>query len=152
VRIGSTFIADFAEVNRLPGRSVFGPVFRARSQCQRFPSITSRPWRWSSGWQLTNTDEHSPSRSTSTASASLTLMLHQDFSFEIPRGMHVVDGVSHHYPSTFSMPVDFNDVRLHSVIVGDEDSDVAHVPFSPRTSRDARQRTISRCTPRVTAR
>jgi hypothetical protein len=82
----------------------------------------------------------------------LPVMLHQDFSFEIPRGMHVVDGVSHHYPSAFSLPVDFYDVGLHSVIVGDEDSDVAHVPFSPGTSRDARQRTISRCTPRVTAR
>lgn len=45
-------------------------------------------------------------------------MLHQDFSSEIPRGMHVVDGVSHHYPSAFSLPVDFYDVRLHSVIVG----------------------------------
>jgi hypothetical protein len=27
------------------------------------------------------------------------------------------------------LPVDFYDVGLHSVIVGDEDSDVAQVPF-----------------------
>jgi hypothetical protein len=56
-------------------------------------------------------------------------MLHQDFSFEIPRGIHAADGVSHHYPFVFSLPVDFYDVGLHSVIVGDKDSDVAHVPF-----------------------
>ena len=43
--------------------------------------------------------------------------------------MHAVDGVSHHYPFAFSLPVDFYDVGLHSVIVGDEDSDVAHVQF-----------------------
>src|ERR1017187_11016436 len=43
-----------------------------------------------------------------------------------PCGDH---GVSHHYPFAFSLPVDFYDVGLHSVIVGDEDSDVAHVPF-----------------------
>ena len=49
--------------------------------------------------------------------------------FEIPRGIHAADGVSHHYPFAFSLPVDFYDVGLHSVIVGDEDSDVAHVPF-----------------------
>jgi len=59
----------------------------------------------------------------------LPVMLHQDFSFEIPRGIYAADGVSHHYPFTFSLPVDFYDVGLHSVIVGDEDSDVAHVPF-----------------------
>lgn len=37
-------------------------------------------------------------------------------------------GVRHPYPFAFSLPVDFYDVGLHSVIVGDEDSDVAHVP------------------------
>jgi hypothetical protein len=43
--------------------------------------------------------------------------------------MHAADGVSHHCPFAFSLPVDFYDVGLHSVIVGDEDSDVEHVPF-----------------------
>jgi hypothetical protein len=44
----------------------------------------------------------------------------------------VADGISHHHPFGFSLPVDFYDVGLHSVIVGDEDSDVAHVPFIVR--------------------
>lgn len=56
-------------------------------------------------------------------------MLHQDFAFEIPHGMHAVDGVSHHYQFANSLPTDFYDVRLHSVIMSDDDSDVAHVPF-----------------------
>jgi hypothetical protein len=62
----------------------------------------------------------------------LPVMIHQDFSFEIPRGIHVADGISHHHPFAFSLPVDFYDVGLHSVIVGDEGSDVAHVPFIVR--------------------
>jgi hypothetical protein len=41
-------------------------------------------------------------------------MLHRDFSFEIPHGIDAVDGVSHHYPFAFSLPVDFYDVGLHS--------------------------------------
>jgi hypothetical protein len=59
----------------------------------------------------------------------MAVMLHQEFSFEIPRGIHVADGISHHQPFAFSLPVDFYDVGLHSVIVGNEDSDVAHIPF-----------------------
>jgi hypothetical protein len=59
-------------------------------------------------------------------------MLHEEFSFQIPGGMHAVDGVSHHYPFVLSLPVDFYDVGLHSVVVGDELSDVAHVPFVVR--------------------
>ena len=59
----------------------------------------------------------------------LPVMHHEDFNFEIPRGIHAADGISHHYPFAFSLPVDFYDVGLHSVIVGDGDSDLAHIPF-----------------------
>jgi hypothetical protein len=58
--------------------------------------------------------------------------LHQNFSFEIPFGLQAMDGVSHYYPFTFSLPIDFYDVGLHSVIVGDEGSDVAHIQFIVR--------------------
>lgn len=40
-----------------------------------------------------------------------------------------MDGISRHYPFALSMPVEFYDVGLHRVIVGDEDSDFALVPF-----------------------
>lgn len=55
----------------------------------------------------------------------LPASLHDDFSFEVPRGMHPVDAVSHHYPFAFTLPVNFYDVGLRSVIVGNEGSDVA---------------------------
>ena len=129
MRIESAFIADHAEVN---------PATRTldvRSGCQSSIRVPKLPFRhvlalalviqvasddygraFTLGIDVDRVDE-------------LPVMLHQDFSFEIPRGIHAADGVSHHYPFAFSLPVDFYDVGLHSVIVGDEDSDVAHVPF-----------------------
>jgi hypothetical protein len=44
----------------------------------------------------------------------------------------VDDGISHHHPFAFSLPVEFYDVGLHSVIVSDEDRDFAHIPFIVR--------------------
>jgi hypothetical protein len=54
---------------------------------------------------------------------------HEDFTFEIPFGIRAMDGFSHHHPFAFTLPLEFYDVGLHSVIVGDEGSDVAHVDF-----------------------
>ena len=59
----------------------------------------------------------------------LPVIHHEDFIFEIPHGIGAMDGFSHHHPFAFSLPVEFYDVGLHSVIVGDGDSDFAHVPF-----------------------
>src|ERR1035441_5553517 len=49
---------------------MFGPGSRALSGCRSFPFVTSWPWRSSSRWHRTITDEHSPSASTSIASTS----------------------------------------------------------------------------------
>lgn len=57
------------------------------------------------------------------------VMHHEDLTFEIPHGIGAMDGISHHYPFAFSLPVEFYDVGVHSVIVGNEDSDLAHIPF-----------------------
>jgi len=57
------------------------------------------------------------------------LMYHEDFAFEIPLGIQATDGISHHYPFAFSLPVEFCDVGLHRVIVGDGFSDFANIPF-----------------------
>ncbi len=54
---------------------------------------------------------------------------HEDFTFEIPFGIRAMDGFSHHHPFAFTLPLEFYDVGLHSVIIGDEGSDVAHVDF-----------------------
>ena len=40
-----------------------------------------------------------------------------------------MDGFSHHHPFALSLPVEFYEVGLHSVIIGDGDSDFAHIPF-----------------------
>jgi hypothetical protein len=50
-------------------------------------------------------------------------MHHEDFTFEIPHGIGAMDGISH------SLPIGFYEVGLHQVIVGDEDSDFALIPF-----------------------
>lgn len=55
------------------------------------------------------------------------VMHHEDFTFEIPFGIRAMDGFSHHYPFAFTLPLEFYDVGLHSVIIGDGDSDFAHV-------------------------
>ena len=54
---------------------------------------------------------------------------HEGFTFEIPFGIRAMDGFSHHHPYAFTLPLEFYDVGLHSVIIGDEGSDVAHVDF-----------------------
>jgi hypothetical protein len=59
----------------------------------------------------------------------LPVMHHETFTFEIPHGIGAMDGFSHHHPFAFSLPVEFYEVGMHSVIVGDGDSDFAHVPF-----------------------
>ncbi len=59
----------------------------------------------------------------------LPVMHHEDSTFEIPQGIGAMDGISHHYPFAFFMPVEFCDVGVHRVIVGDEHSDFALIPF-----------------------
>lgn len=54
---------------------------------------------------------------------------HEDFTFEIPFGIRAMDGFSHHHPFAFTLPLEFYDVGLHSVIIGNGDSDFAHVDF-----------------------
>jgi hypothetical protein len=56
-------------------------------------------------------------------------MHHEDFTFQIPHGIGAMDGISHHYPFAFSLPVELYEVGVHRVIVGDDDSDFAAIPF-----------------------
>jgi hypothetical protein len=128
MRIESAFIADHAEVipatRRLDVRSEFQSSIRVPKLPFRHVlalalvvQVASDEYgrAFTVGIDVDRVDE-------------LPVMLHQDFCFEIPRGIHAADGVSHHYPFAFSLPVDFYEVGLHSVIVGDEDSDVAQGP------------------------
>jgi hypothetical protein len=129
MRIESAFIADHTEVNPATRTLDVRSGFQSSTRVPKLPfrhvlalalviQVASDDYgrAFTLGIDVNRVDE-------------LPVMLHQDFSFEIPRGIHAADGVSHHYPFAFSLPVDFYDVGLHSAIVGDEDSDVAHVPF-----------------------
>jgi hypothetical protein len=129
VRIESAFIADHAEVNpatrtlnvrsgfqsqirvpKLPYRHILALALVVQMASDQYGQAITM------GIDVDRVDE-------------MAVMLHQEFSFEIPRGIHVDDGISHHHPFAFSLPVDFYDVGLHSVIVSNEDRDVAHIPF-----------------------
>ena len=57
------------------------------------------------------------------------VMHQEDFTFEIPFGLRAVDGFSHHDPFGFTLLLELYDVGLHSVIIGDGNSDFAHVEF-----------------------
>jgi hypothetical protein len=57
------------------------------------------------------------------------LMHQEDFTFEIPLRIRTMDGFSHHHPFAFNLPLELYNVGLHSVIIGDGDSDFAHVDF-----------------------
>jgi hypothetical protein len=54
---------------------------------------------------------------------------YEDFTFEIPFGIRTMEGFSHHHSFAFALPLEFYDVSLHSVIIGDGDSDYAHIDF-----------------------
>src|ERR1035437_2912 len=126
MRIESAFIADHAEVN---------PASRTldvRSGFQSSIRVPKLPFRHVLALALViqgASDDYGRAFTLGIdvdRVAALPVMLQQDFCFEIPRGRHRSAGGSHPSPFAFSLPVDFYDVGLHSVIVGDEDSDVAH--------------------------
>src|SRR5664280_3548110 len=146
MRIESAFIADHAEVNPATQTLDVRSGFQSSTRMPKLPfrhvlalalvvQVVSDDYgrAFTLGIDVDRVDE-------------LPVMLHQDFSFEIPRGIHAADGVSHHYPFAFSLPVDFYDVELQSVIVGDEDSDVAHVPFIVRMVTLDEHRRVERAT------
>ncbi|HZM53894.1 MAG TPA: hypothetical protein VFC03_02585 [Acidimicrobiales bacterium] len=129
MRIESAFIADHAEVDPTTG------TLGVRSGFQSYVRVPSLPVRHVLALALViqvASDEYGRTFSLGIdidRVDDLPVMHHEDINFEIPRGIHAADGISHHYPFAFSLPVDFYDVGLHSVIVGDGDSDLAHIPF-----------------------
>ena len=129
MRIESAFIADHAEVNPATRTLDVRSGFQSSTRVPKLPfrhvlalalviQVASDDYgrAFTLGIDVNRVDE-------------LPVMLHQDFSFEIPRGIHAADGVSHHYPFAFSLPVDFYEVGVHRIIVGDDDSDLAVIPF-----------------------
>jgi len=110
MRIESAFIADHAEVNPATRTLDVRSGFQSSIRVPKLPfrhvlalalvvKVASDDYgrAFTLGIDVDRVDE-------------LPVMFHQDFSFEIPRGIHAADGVSHHCPFAFSLPVDFYDV------------------------------------------
>jgi hypothetical protein len=129
VRIESAFIAEHVEVD---------PVTEAldvRSGFQNYIRVPSLPFHHELGLAIVVQiafDEYDRSFTLAIDVDRVDdkpVMHHDDFTFEIPYGLRAMDGFSHHHPFAFTLPLEFYDVGLHSVIIGAGDSDLAHVPF-----------------------
>ena len=129
MRIESAFIAGHVEVD---------PVTEAldvRSGFQNYVRVPSLPFRYDLGLGMVvqiAMDEYDRPFTLEIVVDRVEdgrVMHHEDFTFEIPFGIRAMDGFSHHHPFAFTLPLEFYDVGLHSVIIGDGDSDFAHVDF-----------------------
>lgn len=129
MRIESAFIAGHVEVN---------PVTKAldvQSGFQNYVRVPSLPFHYDLGLGLViqvGMDEYDRPFTLEIVVDRVEddwVMHHEDFTFNIPFGIRAMDGFSHHYQFAFTLPLDFYDVGLHSVIIGDGDSDFAHVDF-----------------------
>ena len=129
MRIESAFIAGHVEVD---------PVTEAldvRSGFQNYVRVPSLPFRYDLGLAMVVQIAFDEYDRPFTLAIDVDrvedgrVMHHEDFTFEIPYGIRAMDGFSHHHPFAFTLPLEFYDVGLHSVIIGDGDSDFAHVDF-----------------------
>ena len=129
VRIESAFIADHVEVD---------PTTRTldvRTGFQSYVKVPNLPFRHVLGLAIVvqvafDEYDHPFSLAIDVERVDdLPVMHHEDFTFEIPHGIGAMDGISHHYPFAFSLPVEFYEVGVHRVIVGNDDSDYAVIPF-----------------------
>jgi hypothetical protein len=129
VRIECAFIAGHVEVN---------PVSEAldvRSGFQNYVRVPSLPFRYDLGLGVVvqvGMDEYDHPFELEIVVDRVEdgrVLLQEAFSFEIPLSIRAMDGFSHHQPFAFTLPLEFYDVGLHSVIIGDGGSDFAHVDF-----------------------
>lgn len=129
MRIESAFIAGHVEVD---------PVTKAldvRSGFQNYVKVPSLPFNYDLGLAMVVQIAFDEYDRPFTLAIDVDrvedgrVMHHEDFTFAIPYGIRAMDGFSHHYPFAFTLPLEFYDVGLHSVIIGDGDSDFAHVDF-----------------------
>jgi hypothetical protein len=129
VRIESAFIAGHVEVD--PATEALD----VRSGFQNYVRVPSLPFRYDLGLAMVVQIAFDEYDRTFTLAIDVDrvedgqVMYHEDFTFEIPYGIRAMDGFSHHHPFAFTLPLEFYDVGLHSVIIGDGDSDFAHVDF-----------------------
>ena len=129
MRIESAFIADHVEVDPTTG------TLDVQSGFQNYVKSPNLPFRHVVGLaivvQIAFDEYDHPFRLAIDVERvdDRPVMHHEDFTFEIPHGIGATGGISHHYPFALSLPVDFYEVGLHRVIVGDEGSDCADIPF-----------------------
>lgn len=129
MRIETAFIAGYVEIDPVTeGLDV-------RSGFQNYVRVPSLPFHYDLGLGLVvqvGMDEYDRPFTLEIVVDRVEddwVMHHEDFTFQIPFSIRAMDGFSHHHPYAFTLPLEFYDVGLHSVIIGDGDSDVAHVDF-----------------------
>ena len=129
MRIETAFIAGYVEIDPVTeGLDV-------RSGFQNYVRVPSLPFHYDLGLGLVvqvGMDEYDRPFTLEIVVDRVEddwVMHHGDFTFQIPFSIRAMDGFSHHHPYAFTLPLEFYDVGLHSVIIGDGDSDVAHVDF-----------------------
>jgi len=129
VLIESAFIAGHVEVDPIT------EALDVRSGFQTYVRVSSLPFRYDLGLGLVvqvGMDDYDRPFTLEIVVDRVEddwVMRQDDFTFEIPHGIRAMDGFSHHHPFAFTLPIEFYDVGLHSVIIGDGDSDFAHVDF-----------------------
>jgi len=129
VRIESAFIAEHVERDQATG------TLDVRSGFQNYIRVPSLPFRYDLGLAIVVQiafDEYDRSFTLAIDVDRVDdqpVMHHEDFSFEFPYGLGAMDGFSQHHPFAFTLPLEFYDVGLHAVVIGDGNSDFAHVPF-----------------------
>jgi hypothetical protein len=129
VRIESAFIAGHVEVDPIT------EALDVRSGYQNYVRVPSLPFHYDLGLAMVVQiafDEYDHPFKLAVDVDRVEdgrVMHHEDFTFEIPYGIRAMDGFSHHHPFAFTLPLEFYDVGLHSVIIGDGDSELAHVDF-----------------------
>ncbi len=129
MRIESAFIAGHVELDPLT------EALDVRSGFLNHVKVSSLPLRYDLGLGLVvqiAMDEYYPPFTLEIVVDRVEdgrVMHQEEFTFEIPFGIRAMDGFSHHHPFAFTLPLEFYDVGLHSVIIGDGDSDFAHVDF-----------------------
>ncbi len=129
MRIESAFIAGHVEVDPIT------EALDVRSGFQNYVKVPSFPFSYDLGLAMVVQIAFDEYDRPFTLAIDVDrvedgrVMHHEDFTFEIPYGIRAMDGFSHHHPFAFTLPLEFYDVGLHSVIIGDGDSDFAHVDF-----------------------
>jgi hypothetical protein len=129
VQIESAFIDGHVELDPVTEALDVRSGLRNYVKVRALPSGTTWAWPWFIQIAFDEYDRPLTLKNVVDRVEDGRVLHHEEFTFEIPYGIRAMDGFSHHHPFALTLPLEFYDVGLHSVIIGDRDSDFAHVDF-----------------------